>query len=1493
MRLRLNTTLRAALIAAITAVGFTLSQAQAGMATTTTVNLDDNIEYNGKIITMKGATGNISGMTFTGYVQNPEGTGMIESGTYDWKYFANNQTEYGNTMRLLGLASGTTTYTSNFSPFSLGGLIVEQGAGSYVLGRSNTAIDFNGVSDVNLNIKGNVQILANSGTGIAFVKGGKWVVESEKTLEFKTTQAVVLDSGIAVNVSGGGKALVTGNLTTNVGATVAVSSGTTFEVTGTTTLGGTITNNGTIKFATDTVTLGSLSGFESSATYTNYTGGATGNGFAGTIEYTIIKGEGESNLAKVNYGDQQAVELSGGKLTVEGDVDYTKYYLVTDNTSMSVKAASDFAAEHDGAVLSTVYVKGANDTVNVDMNFGGTVEASASATGAILNIQEDYVYSGTASGVALKGAGTYELAPNTYTLGTGVTFDSTWTGVVRVTSASVNNLDFSTLTNGTASTLELKGYTGWSNQWKDGTNNENIKLTNPGDGAYAWTNRADTTTDGLATKFTGKWSGNGTFAVAPRALGYTFKGDISEWTGAIVNIDNRAFTSVITFADNATDVKASITDNATAKFAVVVSTNAVFSNSVSVHGALTVDAGKIATLKGQSTIGTLAGLGALTVNADTHTVAIGGGTIANTITLQAGTLTLSGAFALDNMQVQDERTEFIGGEGIAVGSGFKKTSGTIDVVNVGTGATLNIDQAATFTYNSSAVTVDATTGDVSLSGTPDYTSLWINGATTVSYTAAQTIADEHSATVGTVHLNADGATVTMDKADAAVALVLTEGISGTVNATAATTISSLTGPTSGKTLTIGGSSEVTLQNGCDFAGNVAVTGGTVKLGNQTALGAHNSATGSTKTITVGAGATIDVNGQGDAKYVYTLDGGTLTNMGNAIGHNMAQTSGLVLTDDSYIGSEGSKEMWVLAGSYAVNTVNLDNHKLTKKGTGTVGFSNSNISAGTLQVDAGTLQFSDDSSQHGSIAANIVLNGGTVAGTLNQSGNISVTAKEATSTGATINVGNNTLTLSTDEDKTLTLTGGISVGETGSVKVEGAGTLLVNSTLNLGGKLTAAGNIAVGESGNLTLTAGSTVYQTIDNDGTVSLTGVTLGEGFQEQGDGTGYYDLEGHVTTSDANHYEGTGSTYVQVVNGGSASGSDIQWKGKGYNLEENGTIIVGSGTPTYDTFFVVTEAATSDIIAGSHYDQLNTIVVSDWAELNVDEAVSGKSIEVKEGGFISGSAMTPESLSMDAQAVAIFNNDVTTANGIVFSDQVLVSMTNTNEDGSPVQYSTGEKAIAVNADKMEMTGNADVTVSNQLVVDEIVNTTTHALTLDNVEDTLELVNMDITNSTVKVYTNLAPETEATVSISGVLQGGDATLLANLTLVGGADSMLDVDGGGLKALTLGSTLAIDTTDGLVNLDKDTIAALNALEVGQSLDLIKALQGTHLEYDGAAAGAQWYGDLFNRAEGLVGDYTVYTTDNAFGLTRSSSVPEPTTGTLSLLALAALAARRRRK
>lgn len=116
---------------------------------------------------------------------------------------------------------------------------------------------------------------------------------------------------------------------------------------------------------------------------------------------------------------------------------------------------------------------------------------------------------------------------------------------------------------------------------------------------------------------------------------------------------------------------------------------------------------------------------------------------------------------------------------------------------------------ATFTYNGAAVTVNTSSGDATANSV-DYTTLWVNGTGSVSYNAAQNIATQHTATVGTVHLNAEGATITMDKA-AAIDLVMTSGISGTVHATAATTLNSITGWE--KTLTISGTETVTLPSG--------------------------------------------------------------------------------------------------------------------------------------------------------------------------------------------------------------------------------------------------------------------------------------------------------------------------------------------------------------------------------------------------------------------------------------------------------------------------------------------------------------------------------------------------------------------------------------------------------------------------------------------------------------------------------------------------------
>ncbi|MDO4222110.1 MAG: MYXO-CTERM sorting domain-containing protein, partial [Akkermansia sp.] len=137
------------------------------------------------------------------------------------------------------------------------------------------------------------------------------------------------------------------------------------------------------------------------------------------------------------------------------------------------------------------------------------------------------------------------------------------------------------------------------------------------------------------------------------------------------------------------------------------------------------------------------------------------------------------------------------------------------------------------------------------------------------------------------------------------------------------------------------------------------------------------------------------------------------------------------------------------------------------------------------------------------------------------------------------------------------------------------------------------------------------------------------------------------------------------------------------------------------------------------------------------------------------------------------------------------------------------------------------------------------------------------------------------------------TLLANLVM---EDDSAYLAGGVQKALSIGSALTMNTG---IQMDEATLRALDDMAVGDTFWLIGAANGVPMEYEGAYGEDAWYGSMFSRtAYGsgyeLEGDFNiVFDETDGFGLKKFSNTPEPTTGTLSLLALAALAARRRRK
>ena len=196
--------------------------------------------------------------------------------------------------------------------------------------------------------------------------------------------------------------------------------------------------------------------------------------------------------------------------------------------------------------------------------------------------------------------------------------------------------------------------------------------------------------------------------------------------------------------------------------------------------------------------------------------------------------------------------------------------------------------------------------------------------------------------------------------------------------------------------------------------------------------------------------------------------------------------------------------------------------------------------------------------------------------------------------------------------------------------------------------------------------------------------------------------------------------------------------------------------------------------------------------------------------------------------------------------------------------------------------------------------------------DGLNLANVSIAaNGTLGVYSNETPAeaNEATLTIKGsktLTAGKDATLNANLVMAGG--STLDVSAAeGNGGLHMGSTVTL--APGNVLLSEDDMDAVNGLRYMQAYDLFNGVDKLSLDNGvnfieelGLAdpwvkASEVFANDLFKSAEKEY--YLFYSGKNAggaggnVGTVYLTLIPEPDTGTLSLLALAALAARRRRK
>lgn len=744
---------------------------------------------------------------------------------------------------------------------------------------------------------------------------------------------------------------------------------------------------------------------------------------------------------------------------------------------------------------------------------------------------------------------------------------------------------------------------------------------------------------------------------------------------------------------------------------------------------------------------------------------ITGTALHHTILAQGGTLVLNGTYDIKDIAEGEHQTVYVdASDQVNENGGFQKNEGKLTVYSVNTEAGANlVDTNAVFTYNGVNVTSDVVNGEYTLPGAPDMSALYVKKGN-LAFAAYKAKAGENLTTVSL----ADGTAIDMNEA-ASINLVMENGANATVNATAATTISGVTGLEAAEKLIIKGSETVTLGAALG-SGKVEVDGGTLALGNAAHL----------------------------------LNSLTVKNGGTAI--------------TTHDGSNGA----------VLGTIEISN-------------------GGTFRVASGHDAFGwggDTSTQK------IIL-----AGTEQTKAVLDLQGDNKTTTMVSAIEMNGHAAIQHKAEKAAFNTFGCSI--------------TANSTDNTIDRMQLRNNVTVTVNADSTLeigqmtrhSEGSKVF-TKAGDGALTFTGEAHMNGFVQQGGSTIF---EGVLEIVDD-----------ATINAGS--------------VEIGGVSTIGNLAGTGD------------------------LVVKEGGSLNVTGTVTNSNITVEDGGTIAG-GVDAKNVGIEAGATATFAQGVSDeAHGVTFENEEDSAVAIKNTGTAPLHYDATATDAKVTADILVVESETDVTVKNEVVVGDIANigegdlTLTHvdvikplkgvyahdgALTLQNITE-VSVVEMEIASgSTVAVYKgDVADATqEGTVTITDKLEAGGGTLLANLEMANGSKLALSlVDGGGRQALTLGSQFTI-AKGALVRLDDATLEAIAGLTEGQEVILIKALQENGHELTSNLQNGALASLYFNGVDAA--DYTMVVNANEIAIKKAGAIPEPTTGTLSLLALMALAARRRRK
>ncbi len=680
--------------------------------------------------------------------------------------------------------------------------------------------------------------------------------------------------------------------------------------------------------------------------------------------------------------------------------------------------------------------------------------------------------------------------------------------------------------------------------------------------------------------------------------------------------------------------------------------------------------------------------------------------------------------------------------------------------------------------------------------------------------------------------------------------------------------------------------EGTVNVGTDTMDSVLLTTNRLELGD-------NNSSVSTAVLNISQGATVKVLGD--------KNGTEYDNVSLLLGEWEAKAE--VNVDGALLASSAK----ALVGDSGM-TINI-------KGTGTVavkGIGIANVKSGEPQSttivlnDGGKLILGDGGIASNLKTPNITLNAGIIGSTA-EAMTLGSAMTLSSSTGATIDTdlyafaadGNTVSKSTTGETAAITISGVLSGA--GKLVKDGAGTLTLSGTNTYTGGTTITKGKLIASHANA-LGTGKVVV----NGGTLrAATGLTITELEQTSGS----LEFASGTTTIknglDAVSVDLTGSTklVLGVDGGGSKTKSfSIGSISGNQNLQVNeGTLTLGSTSATTHELGHLDLSSGNDSVAQVTLKSGATVTTNGQMWVNRTASVS-----------------LEDTASLKIGNVTIKGNGTTSAT-IQRNDE------SPDDQGADLYGSANQRFNICNADVEVTAAEAGTTISNRLIGVALTNKGTGTLTATNgyngfTSIKAEKGNINITNfnresnqtaltlselmiaegKKVGIYTdNSLPaepsgNNEGTVTTQALTVGANATLNANLVLANGAKVTM------AGALTMGSTLTLGTG---MELNGALLTSVTDLTEGNTVDLFTGVDGLTLgstSYDadtslelGTETLSTYFGNVTNPDIYL--GYDAATNVVYAGVMQAPvtpAIPEPTTATLSLLALAALAARRRR-